>query len=415
MNSKFSTLITVLLIAFTFLTCSGDDGGEETPTGQFTTGNLALSDIENQGNGSDIKLSYTITSDLSILKEIRLLFSRSALSWDEATQVAAGGYKTVSLSASSALDFDTSLSDTDGNPVTEDVTYQVYLLGVFQNTEIPSILSTATPFTLKNETLVTTMDLTGGFNAMEDVVIASDGTIYANGGGTSPNNLYKVTPDGVSSTLSTNLSQAVGIAIGPDGNIYSSNFNSTSISKTTPAGVTTTFVTDSRLTGGGGLVFDNDGNLFNAFFSQDVLYQIKDGTVTEFVGNSLFNGPVGITYDKGRDQLYVTSFNSGSIYSVATNGTVTLIGDTPASIGHVSFANDRFYLSGWNQHKVYVVSMSGELLETIGRGTNADLDGPASSAQFSQPNGIEATPDGRYVYVTQGNGKLRRLIMARDN
>lgn len=415
MNSKHSTLITALLIAFTFISCSGDDGGGETPTGQFSTGSLALSDTENQGNGSDVRLSYTITSDLSILQEIRLFFSRSALSLDEAIQVAASGYKTISLSASEEINLDTSLSDTDGNPVTEDVVYQVYLLGVFQNAEIPSILSTATPFTLKNETLVTTMELTGGFNAMEDVVIASDGTIYVNGGGNSPSNLYKVTAEGVSSILSSELDGAVGIAIGPDGNIYSSNFNNNTIKRITPAGTTTNLITDNRLTGGGGLVFDNDGNLFNAFFSSSTLYKITQGTATEFVSNNLFNGPVGLTYDKVRGELYVASFNSGKIFNVATDGTVTEVADTPATIGHLAYANDHFYVTGWNGHKVYKVSISGQIVETMGTGTNAQRDGVASVAQFSQPNGIDATSDGRYLYVSQGNGTLRKIIMARDN
>jgi DNA-binding beta-propeller fold protein YncE len=207
----------------------------------------------------------------------------------------------------------------------------------------------------------------------------------------------------------------VGIALDTEGKIYSSNFNNTTIKKTTPVGVTSNLVTNNLLTGGGGLAFDNDGNLFNTFFSSATLYKITNGVVTEFTTSNLFNGPVGLTYDKVRGELYVASFNSGKILNVAVDGTVTEVADTPATIGHLAYANDHFYVTGWNEHKVYKVSLTGAIVETIGRGTNADLDGPAASAQFSQPNGIAVSPDGRYVFVSQGNGKLRKIIMARDN
>lgn len=415
MKLKSCMLLAATLVGLAFFSCSGNDGGTETPSGEFTLSNFELSDTENQGNGSDIVLNYSITSDLSVLKELRLFVSKTTLSQDQATQVSGSGYKTLPATASQELTLDADLKDTDGNLISEATSYQVYLLGVFQNTEIASILSGAVSFTLKNETLVTSMELTGPFNAMEDIAMAGDGTLYVNGGGTSPNNLYKVTPEGVSSILSNELSGAVGIDLDSEGNIYSSNFNNTTIKMTTPAGVTTNLVTDNRLTGGGGLAFDNDGNLFNTFFSSATLYNITDGVVNEFITSNQFNGPVGMTYDKARGELYVASFNSGKIFNVSAAGTVTEVADSPATIGHLAYANDHFYVTGWNEHKVYKVSRTGEIVETIGRGTNADLDGPSASAQFSQPNGIAVSPDGRYVFVSQGNGRLRKIIMARDN
>ena len=415
MNFKSRILISLMVLFACSLACSDDDGGTETPTGNFSISNFELSDIENQGDGSDISVAYSISSDVSVLSEIRLIFSESPITVAEATALSGNQFTALDVASSGDINLSAAFRSSGNEFIEEDVTYQVYLLGVFSNSEITPILSSANPFSLKNETIVTTMELSGPFNGVEDVALAANGTLYVNGGGTSPSSLFKITPDGVSSVLSSGMDNAVGIAIDANGNVISSSFRSTTIYSTTPEGVTTPLVTDSRLTGGGGRFFDNNGNLYNAFFSQDVLFQIKDGAVSEFATSSSFNGPVGITYDKTRGHIYVSSFNTGSIYRVADDGSVTLIGDTPANIGHMSFANDHFFVTGWNQNQVYKLSLNGDIVETLGTGRTGDSDGPGNTAQFNQPNGIEVTDDGRYAYVSQGNGTMRRLIMARDN
>lgn len=415
MKTKLFTLILNAFIGLMAISaCSDNDDDTEPITVAFT--HFEVSDQENLNNSADIHLSYAIEGDITTVDELRLLISKSPLTQQEAVQIPSGNYQVSTISESLRALLDENLSDTDGDLITEGTNYNTYLLGVFQNDEIVPIFSASSSVMLSNETVVTTPQLNGSFNGSEDIAIGSDGTLYISGGQTAKNNLYEITPEEVSSVLNDTMNHPVGIALDDDGNIYTSNFESIIIKKTTPAGIATDFATDSQLVGGGGLVFDNDGNLFNTFFASTSIYRITEGNVEVFASSSSFSGPVGMSYDKERNNLYVANFNGGKIFLVSEDGAeITEVANTPATIGHLSYANDHFYITGWNEHKVYKISLEGEIIQTIGSGSNSQIDGSINVAAFSQPNGIEATSDGRYVYVTQGNGRLRKIVMPREN
>lgn len=416
-------LLTFFSIAFlslvTFSSCSDKEGEtiqpEEETKDSITFDDISVSDQENLNNSSDLLLSYSIEGDIDEVEEIRILMSKSSLTLQEAIEISNDHYQVFTTTELRLTSLGENLTDIDGDMIEEGTSYRAYLLVVFQNDQVESILSPESTITLSNEIVVTTPLITGSFNATEDIVIASDGTLYANGGGSSESNLYKVTADGVGTVLSNAQNGAVGIALDEEGNIYSSNFNSTVIQKVTPSGVSTDFMSDSQLVGGGGLAFDNDGNLFNTFYASKSLFRItSDGMIEIFTTSNSFNGPVGMTYDKEGGKLYVSSFNDGKIFNVSSSGSVTQVADTPASIGHLSYSTGYFYVTGWNEHQVFQVSLDGKDIVTIGSGDSNHRDGTASSASFINPNGIEATADGKYVYVTQGNGQLRKIIMARE-
>ncbi|MGL1885619.1 MAG: hypothetical protein OCD76_03815 [Reichenbachiella sp.] len=410
------TLIYFAIIGLLIISACSDDPEESLLESTITFTQFQVSDIENLNNSADIYLRYAIGGDINTIDELRLLFSKSILSPEEALQIERNNYQRLTISQSLQTSLDENLTDTEGDMIEEGTSYQTYLLGVFQNDKIAPILSEVSTITLNNEILVTTPVLTGSFNASEDIVIGSDGTLYANGGGVSEKNLYKVTPEGVSTVLSNTQNGAVGITLDEDGNIYSSNYNSRVIQKVTPSGQASDFVSNSLLIGGGGLAFDNDGNLFNTFWAETTLFRIVDQVVEPFTTSAAFNGPVGVTYDKESEKLFVASFNSGKIFHISTDdGSVTEVADTPASIGHITYANGYFYVSGWNEHQVFQVSLDGQTIVTIGSGVSSHIDGTASTAGFVSPNGIEATSDGKHVYVTQGNGRLRKIIMARED
>ncbi len=413
-----------LFCLITAINCSDSDSDATTDPNEILNPNttepslriINIEDVENKGNSTDISINYSISGvDLSTIKELRLLFSDNAnLSIEELLQVPPSNYNITETSNAVSKTLGENLTDIEGNLIVENQEYWTYLMGIY-NDEInePLLVSESKLINLKNEILVTTPILTGEFRAGEDIVIASDGTLYINEGlqGT---RLFKVTPNGNSSVLSNELNNPVGIALDDDENVYSSNFNSRVINKTTPTGVTTEYVNDSRLFGGGGLAFDNDGNLYNTFYATSNVYKINANSIEVVANSTLFKGPVGVVYDKEREKLFVSSFDTGKIFCVAQNGTVTEIADTDLTIGHLSYANNHFYATGWNENKVYKIALDGTIVERIGTGTNQQKDGSALEASFAQPNGIEPTQDGSYVYVTQqGNGKLRKIIMKR--
>lgn len=368
-------------------------------------------DQENNGNSSDLLIDYAIFSPLNKIDELRLLISKTALTSQEAAAIT--NYKKLPLESSYRNFIDINTTDTNNEKIVENQLYYIYILGLFKDAETGPALSKQINCTLKNEIHVYSPKLSGSFKATEDIAIGSDGSIYANGGSLGPDKIYKVTTDGVSTVHATGLNNPVGITIDSEDNLYATNFKNTRINKITTNGEISVFANDSRLAGGGGIIITNQNIVFNTFWASSTLYQITENQVSNFTTNSKFNGPVGVTYDKQRDKIYVSSFNNGKIFHVDNKGGLTEIADTPASIGHISYANDHFYITGWKEHKVYIVTLNGEIVSTIGTGNNAQVDGTSTTAQFTQPNGIEATPNGKYVYVTQGNGNLRKIILPR--
>lgn len=378
---------------------------------------ISIKDVENKGNSTDISINYSLDRvDVSTIKELRLFFSRNAdLSIEELLQVPTSNYNITEASSAISKTLDENITDISGNPIAENQEYWTYLIGIYKDENSTPLVSDSKLINLKNEILVTTPILSGEFRAGEDIAIASDGTLYINEGlqGT---RLFKVTTNGKSSVLSTGLNNPVGIALDDNGNIYSSNFNSHVINKTTPTGETSDYINDNRLFGGGGLAFDTDGNLYNTFYATSNIYKVNANSLEVVTNSTLFRGPVGVAYDKEREKLFVSSFDSGKIFHISEDGTVNEIADTDLTIGHLAYANDHFYITGWNEHKVYKVDLDGTIVARIGSGNNQQKDGTAQDASFAQPNGIEATQDGSYVYVTQqGNGKLRKIIMKREN
>lgn len=247
---------------------------------------------------------------------------------------------------------------------------------------------------------------------MEDIAVGPDGEIYVVGGDTAPEVVYKVTPGGSSSVFSSNHQQPVGIDIDADGNLYVSNFNATNIQKITPSGVVSTFATSEALSGGGGIAIDNNGVLFNAFFAGNTIFQITEGSVETYLSNGSLQGLVGMTYDPEEEKLYAANFNDGTIFHVDTDGSITIIANLPLSIGHLAYRDGFFYATNWFEHRVMQVSLNGEISATIGTGDNGDRDG-SEDATFNSPNGIAVSLDSKYVYVSQGNGKLKKIILER--
>lgn len=411
MNIKSSLLATIALVGLLQLaSCGSDDGDTSSPSGQLPISEFSVSDMDNFGNASDIYLKLSLTSTSNITS-LRVLVSESVLSLEEA--IATTSFQELPIDETQSASLSASLNTSGGNTISEGNNYNIYILGLFQNEDFTAAISMVQTLALENDIIVTTPTLTGDFNATEDIVIANDGTMYANGGNLSPSIIYKITSEGASSVFYDGMQQAIGITLDDGGNVYASNFLGTMITKITPSGEASDYAVSSKLSGGGGLSFDGAGNLFNTFAASPTIFKINNGEVEDhFISASLIS-PIGIAFDEVRNVLYVGSFNTGEIFQLSESLELTTIAEIPASIGHLAYVDDHLYATGWNEHQVFKVSLSGEVIATMGTGQNGNQDGSAENAQFSQPNGIAVTEDGRYVYVTQGNGTLRKVIMNR--
>lgn len=407
--SDLKYLVSLFVIICFSSSCSEDESPEVEDELIFS--NLSLTDLGNGGDASDFHLTGFLDGNIESLSSLKLFLIKGEEALDVDAVVASTSFQNLAVSKTLSIQIDSELEDSDSEVVTEDVPYQVIVQGTFSSGET-FIEELSSAVMLKNEIVLTTPSLNGNFNATEDIVAAPDGTLYVAGGATDPNSIYKVSPNGESSIFSSGHSNPVGITIDKEGNLYASNFQATTIHKISASGVVSDFISDPLLSGGGGVAIDNDGVLYNAFFAKPTLFRYQNNVLDEFVNNSSFNGPVGMDYDPIEDQLYVSSFSNGKIFSIEKDGTITEIADTPASIGHLAYFNNHFFVTGWNEHKVYQVAADGEIVATLGSGVVGNRDGN-ENATFTNPNGIAVSPDGKYVYVSQGDGKLRKIILPR--
>lgn len=407
MKSK-SHLFSILFIIL-FQSC--DKNNEPLGVKFPTLNNIVLKDVGNANSGEDINVSFSLGANWESVTSGKLAITKDdkTLSLAEAQNLA--GSKIADFTPNRLVNFDlpSEIKDSDGNLLIEDVVYNIYILLEIGDA---GILSSPVSITTTNETVVRTL---AQLDADEDISLDSDGNIYVNGGSKSENAIYKVTPSGEFSKFSTSLAYPVGNCFDGEGNLMVTNFQSTEIVRITPTGTSSVLVSDDRLTGGGGIVTDNNGFIYNTFVTQDKIYKIsREGEVEEFLKSELLKGPIGLAFDEKTETLYIANYADGKILKLNKDNTLTEIADVDDNIAHLSLANEHFYVSGILRHKVYKLTLDGNLVETVGTGEASSKDGPISIATFNSPNGIEATPDGKVVYVTQYQGSnLRKIILKR--
>jgi DNA-binding beta-propeller fold protein YncE len=372
-------------------------------------------DYSNEGNASDIFLTIKFSGKIDNVKKLRLMLTSSPSSFKvgQAVTLPEDSYVEMDFQAQLEMFFPEGLKDADGTAISEGKSYTIFVLALPAAGSAPVFLEGPKKLTLVDEIVVITPKLKSTLPAMEDISIDTENNLYISGGSLTPSSLFKVTPDGTVTALSTTLNHPVGNTLDDNGNLYVTNFGSLDINLITPAGETSVFISDPKLFRGGGIIQDNDGALYNTFYAIKTIYRITADGVDDFLISDLLSGPVGLAYDEVNDKIFVANFNDGRIFQVSKDKTITQIADIPASIGHLDYRDGVLFATGWNEHKVFVVSMNGEILATIGNGNPATVNGPASVASFFNPNGIALSKDGKYLFISQGNGTLRKIVLKR--
>lgn len=419
-----SCLLMILVFSVNFSSCDDNDNpcdhgsnGERPAASSKPTlilESFNAQDYGNEGNASDVFLTCEFSGTLDRFEKLRFILKSSPSGFNlvKALTLPESSYVEVDADENVEVSFPSALKDADRMPISEGKPYVIFILGVPSPcSRVPVLIEGSERLTLIDEIVVTTPKLKGALAAMEDISIDDANNLYISGGSLSPSSLFKVTPDGTITTLSTTLNFPVGNTLDDNGNLYVTNFGSLDINLITSTGVTSVFVTDERLFRGGGIIQDNDGALYNTFFAIKTIYKITAAGVENYLASDLLNGPVGMAYDEVNDRIFVSNFVDGKIFRVTRDKTITEVADIPATIGHLDYRDGVFYATGWNEHKVFVVSIDGEILATIGNGNQATVDGSSSEASFSNPNGIAVSKDGKYLFISQGNGTLRKIVL----
>ncbi len=261
------------------------------------------------------------------------------------------------------------------------------------------------------------------------------------------NNLVRsVTPAGVVTTLAsaTGFVDPFAAVVASDGKYYIQTDADKTGNKDTSTGtiwlvtplsgaVATPTVVAEGMGRPRGLAPMSGGNLFVVDRTQDVVMQltVAGGTTTAIAGSpgaagyadgtgasAQFNAPVGaatladgsfLVPDASNNRIrHVTA--SGVVSTYAGNGSPTLVDGTCAAAsfnlprGVTVDAAGTIYVSDIGNHVIRRISPDCTVDTVAGVMTAGFNDGPGSTAQFYGQEGIAVTPDGKTLYVADGNG-----------
>ena len=140
---------------------------------------------------------------------------------------------------------------------------------------------------------------------------------------------------------------------------------------------------------------DRPGSLF-IFISPEDIELDPHGNL--YVADS-FGNKIRITYSNGTVSTYAGTGVSGSLDGPASSATFAF----PTGLQLDPHGN--LYVADYRNHKIRIIYSNGTVSTYAGTGARGSLDGPASSATFNNPSGLQLDPSGN-LYVADGN-KIR--------
>ncbi|WP_299116399.1 NHL repeat-containing protein [uncultured Winogradskyella sp.] len=370
---------------------------------------IAIMDNTNNGNASDIDLSFQSNQSSELLAGYRIfvLKDNASIDLNEALSSPSEQYAQLSSSESQVI-LESTLKDTDGDDIVENQNYKIIVLSEHSNENSLSALSNPSPtFTLERtnlmSTLVPSINIgTGGVSVDENGVIyvADFGIALSTGNGS---RVMAITPEGnVSTFISGFMDGASGNHIDAQGNFYQSHQSGGRISITDTNGVTSNFTSGGVLSAPIGIAIDSQNNLFVANCNGNNIIKIdSNGNQSVFATSNLFSCPNGITFDLDGN-LYVANFSNGNVIKVDSNGLSSVFATVPGNNnGHIIFSDNKFYVVARSANQIYEIDLQSNLTLLAGNGTRGSVNGAALNANLSLPNDLDISPDGTKLYINE--------------
>ncbi len=154
-----------------------------------------------------------------------------------------------------------------------------------------------------------------GHNWSEGLAVAADGTLYFTD--VPDSELYKITPDGTQTLLSSDTGRANGLALGPDGKtLYTASSGAKQIRAYDLE--TGNFKVLTEGTGSNDLVVSHAGHLYYTDPADNKIWHVDLATGKRSSADD-FNGPNGIGMSADQSLLFVCQFTGPFIYSYSIN------------------------------------------------------------------------------------------------
>lgn len=275
------------------------------------------------------------------------------------------------------------------------------------------------PVALAQEPAVSTLALSQelpSVGRIGGVAVGPDGNLYVSNFRAS---VWRVSPDGQVTLLTNTLQGSSGVAVDASGNVLQGSFVDNRIVKISPDGTVENLVTEG-LDGPVGIVADPDGSIYvTNCRGRNVTRIAPDGRSSVFASGEHFNCPNGITRGPGGD-LYVANYADANVIRIDAQGSQTVFAVVPeGQNAHLVYTGEALYVTKIASNRVYRVSPDGKsALPFAGSGELGLADGPALEATLAQPNGIAVNPDSTVLYINNLDGPWKgdqptRIIVRR--
>jgi len=248
-------------------------------------------------------------------------------------------------------------------------------------------------------TTITPIEASGGIALGPDghLYVSDFGSSLVTAGGT---NIYRISTDGAQIDIfSDAFGGASGNGFDADGYLYQSDVGRGEAYRVDPDGQRTRLA--DGLHSPVGIVPSENGAAYVAECTANEIARVnRDGTVERIASGSPLNCPNGLAF--GPDgNLYAANFRDGAIVQIdIESGELRVAARVPGDgNGHIRWGNDRFYVASFQGHQIYSVTMNGEICHIAGSGEPDNHDGEALSAALFRPNGIAISSDGDTLYT----------------
>jgi len=223
--------------------------------------------------------------------------------------------------------------------------------------------------------------------------------------------VWRITPEGERTVFASGMYGTSGNAIDSAGNVLQASFYSDTIVRVDRKGEDKPFATRG-LSGPAGIALHRQsGAAYVTNCRTNTVVKVDgSGNVTPFASSPLFKCPYGIAMDRQQNYLYAVNYNDNQMLRIDGKGVVQPFATVSAKgLAHLCFKNDRFYVTAFQSHEVYEVTLDGKVKRILGNGERGMVDGTGEAARLSFPMGIACHPWAPRLYVNEEPNELGAL------